>query len=111
MALDINLNDPYYRDKTNAIAALYNVMDPELFVNIIDLGLVYGIEFKDEQIIEVTMTFSTRHCPLGEAIKQGVKNVLSMAFPNHQLIINVVWEPEWNFEMLSDEGRAELGLS
>lgn len=110
MALDIRLDDPHYKDKINIVTALYNVMDPELFVNIIDLGLVYGIELGANRDIEITMTFSTRHCPLGEAIREGVKNVLHMAFPEHTVIIQVVWEPEWSLEQLTSEGRAQLGL-
>jgi metal-sulfur cluster biosynthetic enzyme len=109
--MEIAIDDPYYRDKMNVLTALYNVMDPELFVNIVDLGLVYDIAFrKGEQKILITMTLSTKHCPLGDSIKMGISNVLSMAYPEYEVDINVVWEPEWNFDMLTAEGRAQLGL-
>ncbi|MGF7232451.1 metal-sulfur cluster assembly factor [Arachidicoccus sp.] len=108
--MEIALNDPRYNDKFVVLTALHNVMDPELFVNIIDLGLVFGIEFEGEETIIITMTFSTKACPLGDAIKMGVRNVLSMAFPEYDVVINVVWEPEWNFSMLTAEGRKLLGL-
>lgn len=108
--LEIAIDDPYYQDKMNVITALYNVMDPELFINIIDMGLVYGVDFiKDEKII-ITMTFSTKACPLGDSIKMGVKNALEIAYPDYPTEIEVVWEPEWNFDMLSAEGRAQLGF-
>ena len=108
--MKIAIDDPKYEDKMNVLTALYNVMDPELFVNIVDLGLVYGIDFRDDQKIGITMTLSTKHCPLGDAIKMGVTNVLSMAYPEYEVDINIVWEPEWNFNMLTEEGRAQLGL-
>ncbi|AYD48500.1 metal-sulfur cluster assembly factor [Arachidicoccus soli] len=108
--MEIAFNDPRYSDKAIVLTALHNVMDPELFVNIIDLGLVFNIEFKGERTIVITMTFSTRACPLSDSIKMGVRNVLSMAFPEYEVDIIVVWEPEWNFTMLTPEGRKLLGL-
>lgn len=108
--MEFDINDPHYNDKMNAVTALYNVIDPELFVNIIDLGLVYGLDFSEDDKIKVTMTLSTKHCPLGDAIKQGVTNVLGMAFPERKTEIEIVWEPEWNFDMMSPEGRRDLGL-
>ena len=108
--MEFNINDPHYEMKMNAVTALYNVIDPELFVNIIDLGLVYDLDFSDDAKIKVTMTLSTKHCPLGDAIKQGVTNVLGMAFPQRETEIEIVWEPEWNFDMMSPEGRRDLGL-
>lgn len=108
--MEILIDDPYYRDKMNVVTALYNVMDPELFVNIIDLGLVYGVTFIENDKIIIKMTFSTKACPLGDSIKMGVRNVLSMAYPEYEVEIDVVWDPEWNFEMLSAEGRMQLGM-
>ncbi len=94
-----------------ALKVLKQVMDPELFVNIIDLGLVYGIDFSEPGKITVTMTLSTPHCPLGEAIKNGVCNVLSAAFPNRVAEVTIVWEPAWSVEMLTEEGRRQLNFS
>lgn len=109
--LEVPIEDPNYKDKMNIITALYNVIDPELFVNIIDLGLVYGVDFYEEELkIKITMTFSTKACPLGDTIKQGVTNVLSMAYPEFETDIDIVWDPEWNFDMLTPDGRIQLGL-
>ena len=93
--------------RQNAIAALKKVIDPELFVNIIDLGLVYEILF-DEKSVEVLMTLSTPHCPLGDAIKNGVYNVLLEVFPDREIQVTLVWEPAWNPDMMTEEGRKEL---
>ena len=108
--MEILIDDPFYRDKMNVLTALYNVIDPELFINIIDMGLVYGIDFIENEKIIITMTFSTKACPLGDSIKMGVRNVLSMSYPEYEVYIIVVWEPEWNFENLSAEGRMQLGM-
>src|SRR5690606_274820 len=104
-AMDVPIYDPFFEAKQQAIGALSQVMDPELFVNIIDLGLVYDLDFQKPDEIRVTMTLSTRHCPLGDTIQNGVRNALHIAFPDRNVAINLVWEPEWNFDSLTEEGR------
>jgi metal-sulfur cluster biosynthetic enzyme len=99
----------YNKEKGQALALLYTVMDPELFVNIMDLGLVYDCIFTP-QTIQVEMTLSTSHCPMGEAIVEGVKNVLAQQFPDHVIEVNLVWDPKWSLDMISDEGRRQLGI-
>lgn len=106
--MDISLSDPQFAEKGRALNALYKVIDPELFVNVVDLGLIYNVEFKDDQQIFVTMTLSTPHCPMGEAITNGVTNALEMEFPGYEVDIHVTFTPPWTFEMMSDVGRAEL---
>lgn len=108
--MEILIEDPYYQDKMNIITALYNVIDPELFINIIDMGLVYDVNFIENEKIIITMTFSTKACPLGDSIKMGVRNVLSMSYPEYEVDIEVVWDPEWNFDMLTPDGRTQLGM-
>lgn len=103
-------SDKDFERKTRAKNALYQVIDPELFVNIVDLGLIYDIEFKEEEKIVVTMTLSTPHCPMGEAITNGVKNALEIVFPGSNIIIDLTFDPPWNFEMLTPEGREQLGV-
>ncbi|MCU7695076.1 metal-sulfur cluster assembly factor [Haoranjiania flava] len=102
--------DKHFNEKNKALEALYKVIDPELFINIVDLGLIYDIEFKDEKNIVVTMTLSTPHCPMGEAITNGVKNALEIAFPAMTPEINLTFDPLWSFEMLTPEGREQLGM-
>lgn len=107
----LQINDPYYQQKQTALRALYDVIDPELFINIMDLGLVYGIDFNQGKQILVTMTLSTPHCPLGEAIQEGVKNRIMQDFPDHQVETKIVWEPAWSLEDVSDDGRQMLGMA
>ncbi|WP_027377016.1 metal-sulfur cluster assembly factor [Kaistella palustris] len=96
-------------DKINrAETALYEVIDPELMVNIVDLGLVYDVEIPAANRIKVTMTLTTPHCPMGEAIQTGVTNALEKEFPGYEVEINLTFEPAWNYDMVSAEGMLQL---
>jgi len=107
--MTISLSDPYSAEKLKAQEVLYNVIDPELFVNVIDLGLIYDVAFNQDNII-VTMTLSTPHCPMGEAITNGVHNVLEKVFPGKEIVVELTFDPPWGFEMLTPEGRIQLGM-
>lgn len=100
----ILMTDKDYNDKMKAQQALYNVIDPELFINVVDLGLIYEIDFKDDQIL-VTMTLSTPHCPMGEAITNGVKNALEIAFPGKTAAINLTFDPPGILKCLLPKAR------
>lgn len=97
-----------YDKISRAEFALYEVIDPELMVNIVDLGLVYDVDIKGENIVKVTMTLTTPHCPMGEAIQTGVKNALEKELPDHEIEINLVFEPAWTYDMVSAEGMQQL---
>lgn len=92
------------------MTALYQVNDPELMVNIIDLGLVYDIDLSIPGQIKVVMTLTSKGCPLGHAIEQGVKNAVNEKFPNANVIVEIVWDPVWTFEEISAAGREQLGF-
>ncbi len=104
----LDANDKNYDKLSKAELALYEVIDPELMVNIVDLGLIYDVEIIDENIIKVTMTLTTPHCPMGDAIQTGVRNVLEKEFPDVQVEIDLTFEPAWNYDMVSSEGMQEL---
>src|SRR5690606_36092467 len=110
LLMEIRLNDPFAAELLKAQTALMQVIDPELYVNIVDLGLVYGVDFTDEKKVKVTMTLSTPGCPMGDAIIGGVENTLAATFPNRDVDVEVVWEPRWNYHMITDEGKAQMGL-
>ncbi|GGC27850.1 hypothetical protein GCM10011386_19850 [Parapedobacter defluvii] len=108
--MEIELNSPFAAELVKAQTALMQVIDPELYVNIVDLGLVYGVDFTNEAKVKVTMTLSTPGCPMGDAITGGVKNALETVFPGREIEVNIVWEPRWNYHMITDEGKAQMGL-
>ena len=109
--MEIALSNPHAAELMKARTALLTVIDPELLVNIIDLGLVYEVRFLSTGAIGVTMTLTTSHCPMGDAITTWVQNALTKAFPEYQVQIELVWDPPWSFEMISEEGKRQLDLN
>lgn len=95
--------------RAHIYAALHNVYDPELGVNIVDLGLVYGIDIREDGYITLIMTLTTPGCPMHESIGEGVSAALSTVKGITGGEIKIVWEPRWEPAMMTDEGRAALG--
>lgn len=91
---------------TIALAALQNVMDPEIGLNIVDLGLVYQIDFDEsEKKIYCTMTLTTQFCPMGESITNAAKESLKLGFSEYEPNIKLTFDPPWNHEMISEAGQ------
>jgi metal-sulfur cluster biosynthetic enzyme len=89
--------------------ALQQVIDPELGCNIVDLGLVYGIEIAGAKV-DVTMTLTTAGCPMHESIVYGVQMAL-LGLPGvDDVDVELVWDPPWNPTMMTSAGRARLGI-
>ena len=88
--------------------ALKNVMDPELPVSIVDLGLIYSVETSDNNI-SIKMTLTTPGCSMGSAISKQAENVL-YALGAKNVLIEIVWDPPWNPNMMSDEAKQKLGM-
>lgn len=87
------------------------VIDPELMMNIVDLGLIYEVEVTDESVAEVTMTLTSPGCPAGPQIIKSVQDEAQKAYPELQQVnVHLVWTPFWNPEMMSDEAKDELGI-
>lgn len=91
--------------------ALKTVIDPELAVNIVDLGLVYKIEYNEEEGIKIEVTLSTKDCPMGDVIMEDMQNTITTAFPGKKLDIALVWEPRWTPDRLTAEGKEVLGIT
>ena len=90
--------------------ALYDVLDPETGLNLIDLGLIYEVAWLPEQrTARVTMTFTTPACPAGEVMTDGVKRRLLQEPEVEGVDVEVTFTPPWTPERISDEGRAQLG--
>jgi metal-sulfur cluster biosynthetic enzyme len=108
---DIQLSDPHFAEKERACAALRAVIDPELFINIIDLGLIYQLDFSEKDIVKVEMTLSTPHCPMGESMVNSVRYVLEEEFLGQKVEVELVWEPAWSMDRITEEGRQQLGIN
>jgi len=88
--------------------ALYSVIDPELGIDVVNLGLIYGIDIDDDSVT-VTMTLTTPGCPLHESMSSAVYNAIRMLDPEKDVKINLVWDPPWTPERLTDQAREMLG--
>jgi metal-sulfur cluster biosynthetic enzyme len=88
-------------------SALRGVIDPELGINIVDLGLVYEIAI-DGNAIGIAMTMTSPSCPLGEYLMESVERTLSLNFPHTQIGVELVWDPPWAPELITPEGRQKL---
>ncbi len=92
-----------------ALEALKSVDDPEIGLNVVDLGLIYQIDFdEDQKKIYCSHSLTTQFCPMGESISSGIVNALENAFPDYDVEVKVTFVPPWNSEKISDEGREFL---
>lgn len=92
------------------IDALKEIYDPEIPVNIYDLGLIYGVEVSDEADVVVTMTLTTPHCPVAETMPGEVELRAASVPGVRDAEVNLVWDPPWGPDKMSDEARLELGM-
>ena len=83
------------------------VIDPEIFQNIVDLGLVYGVDVDTANAVTVNMTLTTPHCPMGPQIIEDVQNTLKKAGAR-DVDVNIVWEPQWTPYAMTEELQREL---
>jgi metal-sulfur cluster biosynthetic enzyme len=92
-----------------ALASLHNVIDPEIGLNIVDLGLIYQVDFDDDTTAcFVSMTLTTQFCPMGESIRDGAVKALQQAFPCHAINVDLVFNPPWSTEKVSEQGLKYL---
>lgn len=91
------------------LLALKDVLDPELGLNIVDLGLVYRAEWTREGIV-VEMTMTTPTCPIGEMMTEQAEIALRRQFPDAASIrVHLLWDPPWSPDLMTEEGRRLLG--
>jgi len=92
------------------IETLRTVYDPEIPVNIYELGLVYNIEVSPEGVVDVTMTLTTPMCPVAESLPIEVEDKIRAISGVTDVKVEVVWDPPWNMNMMSEEAKLELGF-
>ncbi len=96
--------------KRGVLEALRDVIDPEVGLNIVDLGLVYGVDVAGDDV-KVTMTMTTAACPLGEQIVRDAEARLGAIDGLGTVAVELVWEPAWTPERMSPEAKEALGWS
>ena len=92
-------------------AAAKTVFDPEIPVNIVDLGLVYRLETDENGKVEVDMTLTAPGCSMGPMIADDLRVRLEAVSGVREAVVNIVWDPPWNQDMMSEEARMILGLA
>lgn len=91
------------------LKTLSEILDPEVGVNIVDLGLIYDITITEYRIV-VTMTMTSPTCPMGEMLMDDIKQTLSKTIPQNMMLdVELVWTPPWSPNMMSDKAKQSLG--
>ncbi|WP_295528945.1 SUF system Fe-S cluster assembly protein [Novosphingobium sp. Chol11] len=94
----------------NVVAALREIFDPEIPVNIYDLGLIYGVDVGDDGAVVVSMTLTTPHCPVAETMPAEVELRVGAVPGVRDAEVNLVWDPPWDPAKMSDDAKLELGM-
>ncbi len=94
----------------DVVATLKTVYDPEIPVDIYELGLVYNVDVRDDRSVEVRMTLTTPMCPVAEILPAEVESKVAAVDGVASAAIDLVWEPPWNPGMMSEAAKLELGM-
>jgi len=92
------------------LEALKNVFDPELGINIVDLGLVYDVQIDAKGGVDITYSLTTMGCPIGPLIEDQIRAFLAPIEEIHEVRPELVFRPPWSPELMSDEAKASLGI-
>jgi len=96
--------------KEKVIEEIKKIYDPELPVNIYELGLIYDIKIENENTAKVKMTLTTPNCPVAESLPKEVKDSIMQVEGIENVDLDLVWDPPWNKEMMSEAAKLELNL-
>jgi len=106
-------NDPLakmQKIRDNIVDAIRTVFDPEIPVNIYELGLVYNIDLNSEGVAEVTMTLTSPNCPAAESLPNEVDQKVAGVEGVTESKVHIVWDPAWTPDMMSEEAKLELNM-
>lgn len=92
------------------IAGLKEIYDPEIPVDIFELGLIYEVKIKADGYIEIDMTLTSPNCPVAESLPVDVKNKVESVEGVNEAKVNIVFDPPWDKDMMSEEAQLELGF-
>ena len=99
-----------YETEEKIVEMLKTVYDPEIPVNVYDLGLIYKVDVSDDFDVTIDMTLTAPSCPAGDFIAEDIRQKVGAVKGVRSTTVNVVFEPEWNKDMMSDEAKLELGF-
>lgn len=96
--------------EADVVEALKTVCDPEIMINVYDMGLIYNIEIRDNGDVFIAMTLTAPGCPVAGILPQQVADAVALVEGTGKVEIRIVWEPAWTMERLSDDARAMIEL-
>tara|TARA_B100001123_G_scaffold395923_1_gene477893 strand:- start:901 stop:1203 length:303 start_codon:yes stop_codon:yes gene_type:complete len=96
--------------KSKVIEEIKKIYDPEIPVNIYELGLIYKIDVDDKNKVNIDMTLTSPNCPVAESLPNEVKNNIKKVEGVSDVNLNLVWEPPWNQDKMSEAAKLELNL-
>lgn len=96
--------------KENIMGALENVIDPELGIDIVNLGLIYDVDLDEDGVCTVTMTLTAMGCPLAGTIERDIKWALQDIPEVKETVTNIVWDPPWDKDKMSRYAKIALGI-
>ena len=96
--------------KDKVIAEIKKIYDPEIPVNIYELGLIYKIEIKNESDVFIEMTLTTPNCPVAESLPKSVKDNIKKIEGVNEVELKLVWDPPWSKDKMSESAKLELNL-
>ncbi|MEX2371353.1 MAG: iron-sulfur cluster assembly protein [Bacteroidales bacterium] len=106
----MNEEKNYTELESSIVKALKNVYDPEIPVNVYDLGLIYEIKVKSESEVEITMTLTAPNCPMADIVLNDVETYVKDVKGIEKVDVILTFDPPWDKDLLSEEARLELGL-
>ncbi len=92
------------------IAQLKEIFDPEIPVDIFELGLIYEVRIKEDGLVDVDMTLTSPNCPVAESLPVDVKNKVEVLEDVEECTVTIVFDPPWDKDMMSEEAQLELGF-
>jgi len=96
--------------KNKIVEEIKKIYDPEIPVNIYELGLIYNIEVDNKNKVNINMTLTSPNCPVAESLPKEVKDSIMKVEGVSDVNLNLVWEPPWNKDMMSEAAKLELNL-
>ena len=96
--------------KEKIIGEIKKIYDPEIPVNIYDLGLIYDVKVDDKNNVDVKMTLTTTNCPVAESLPMEVENTVKEVKEVNKVNLELVWDPPWDKSMITEAGKLELNL-
>ena len=92
------------------VTVLKSIYDPEIPVDVYELGLIYEVKIKENGLVEIDMTLTSPNCPVAESLPVDVKNKVEGIEGVSEAKVNIVFDPTWNKDMMSEEAQLELGF-